>query len=182
MGVFEEGVIVAERAGMRAHCLTRLYASMTRNRLLAGQIEAAGHYLTLGLTMSERHGHCATCYALLYPVAVSVHIAKDAFSLAEDFCRQLEEAAGEYQSRAWIAMARQSRGELAHAQGDLEPAFICYEEASHAFQEIGNEYETARCLTAMAEIRRKRKSPGDAQMAKQEAAEARQILKRLNTG
>jgi tetratricopeptide (TPR) repeat protein len=115
-------------------------------------------------------------------VAVSVHIAKGAFSLAEDFCRQLEEAGREYQSQVWIAMARQSRGELAHAQGDLETALACYEEASHAFQKIGNEYETARCLTAMAEIRRKRQSPGDLQTAKNEAAEARQILKHLNTG
>src|SRR5512147_705148 len=152
MRVFEEGVVVAERAGMRAHCLTRLYASMTRNRLLAGEIDSAGHYLTLGLAMSERHGHCATCYALLYPAAVSVYIAKGAFSPAEDFCRQLEQAAGEYQSRAWIAMARQSRGELAQAQLDLDTALACYEEASRAFQEIDNEYETARCLTAMSEI------------------------------
>lgn len=182
MELFEEGVTVAERASMRAHCLTRLYASMTRNRLLAGETDSAGRYLALGLAMNERHGHCATCHALLYPVAVSVYIAKGAFSLAEEVCRQLEEAAGEYQSRAWIAMARQARGELAHAQSDLEIALACYEEARQAFQEIDNEYETVRCLTAMAEIRRERKSPGDAQMAKSEAAEARLILNRLNTG
>jgi len=181
MDLFEEGVTVAERAGMRAHCLTRLYASMTRNRLLAGEIDSAGHYLALGLAMSERHGHCATCHALLYPVAVSVYIAKGAFSLAEDFCGQLEESAGEYQSRAWIAMARQSRGELAYAQRDFETALACYEEANQAFKGIGNEYETVRCLAAMAEIRRKRKAPGDAKLAKSEAAEASLILKRLNT-
>jgi hypothetical protein len=148
---------------------------------VAGEIDSAGHYLTLGLAMSERHGHCATCYALLYPAAVSVYIAKGAFSPAEDFCRQLEQAAGEYQSRAWIAMARQSRGELAQAQLDLDTALACYEEASQAFQEVGNQYETSRCLTAMAEIRRKRKSPGDAKLAKSEAVEADLILKHLNT-
>lgn len=180
MDLLEEGVTVAERAGMRAHCLTRLYASMTRNRLLVGEIDSASRYLALGLAMSERHGHCATCHALLYPVAVSVYIAKGALSLAEDFCRQLEEAAGEYRSRAWIAMARQSRGELAHAQGDLETALACYEEASRAFQDVSNQYETARCLTAMAEIRRKRRASGDAKAAKSEAAEANLILKRLN--
>ncbi|HLO31353.1 MAG TPA: tetratricopeptide repeat protein [Anaerolineales bacterium] len=180
MSVLEEGVVVAERAGMRAHCLTRLYASMTHNRRLEGEIDSASRYLALGLAMSERHGHCATCHALLYPVAVSVYLAKGALFQAEEFCRQLEEAAGEYQSRAWVAMARQSRGELAHAQGDLETALACYEEASQAFQEIDNEYETARCLTAMSEIRRKRKAPGDAKLAKSEAAEASLILRRLN--
>jgi len=132
------------------------------------------------LAMSERHGHCATCHALLYPAAISVHIARGALSSAEDFCQQLEEAAREYQSRAWVAMARQSRGELATAQNDFETALTCYEEASQAFKATGNEYESARCLTAMAETRRKRKSPGDAKIAKSEVVEAGLILERLN--
>jgi tetratricopeptide (TPR) repeat protein len=180
MVLFEEGAVVAERASLRAHCLTRLYASMTRNRLIAGEIDAADHYLALGLAMSERHGHCATCHALLFPAAVSVHIARGALPLAENFCQQLEDAAREYQSRAWIAMARQARGELASAQNDLETALTCYEEASQAFKANGNEYESARCLTAMAQIRRKRKLPGDTKTAKSEAAEAGMILERLN--
>lgn len=182
MSVFEEGTVVAERATMRAHCLTRLYASMTRNRLVAGEIDTADHYLELGLSMSERHGHCATCHALLYPAAVSVHIARGALSPAEEYCRQLEEAARKYKSQAWIAMARQSRGELAYARNDLEAALKTYKEASQAFKAGGNEYEAARCLAAMAEIRRKRKSPGDAKMAKSEETEAAQILERLNAG
>ncbi|HLF73575.1 MAG TPA: tetratricopeptide repeat protein [Anaerolineales bacterium] len=178
--LLEEGVTVAGRAVMRAHCLTRLYASMTHNRLMAGEIEAAGHYLSLGLDMSDRHGHCATCHALLYPVAVSVHITRGALSRAEAFCRQLEQASSEYQSRAWVAMARQARGELAAAQNDLETALTCYEEASQAFKATGNQYEAARCLTAMAEIRRQRKLPGDARIAKSQASEAGLILERLN--
>jgi len=180
MVLFEEGAVVAERAIMRAHCLTRLYASMTHNRLTADEIDAAQHYLALGLAMSERHGHCATCHALLYPAGVSVHIARGALPLAEDFCKQLEDAAREYQSRTWVAMARQARGELATAHNDLETALTCYEEASQAFKATGNEYESARCLAAMAEIRRKRKSPGDAKIARSEAAEAGLILERLN--
>ena len=182
MSVFEDGTMVAERATMRAHCLTRLYASMTRNRIMAGEIDAADHYLALGLAMSERHGHCATCHALLYPAAVSLQIARGALSSAEEFCRQLEEAAQKYKSQAWIAMARQTRDELASAQNDLETALKCYEEATEAFKAGGNEYEAARCLAAMVEIRRKRKSPSDAKIAKSEAVEAALILKRLNAG
>jgi tetratricopeptide (TPR) repeat protein len=180
--LFEEGVIVAGRASMRAHCLTRLYASMTRNRLMTGEIEAADHYLMLGLAMSERHGHCATCHALLYPVAVSVQIAQGNFSQAEDSCQRLEKAAQEYQSQAWMAMARQARGELAAARGDFESAMICYDQASQAFKATGNQYDAAHCLMAMAEIRRKRKAAGDAKIAKSEVAEAALILERLNAG
>lgn len=179
MSFFEEGVITAGRATLRAHCLTRLYASMTRNRLMAVDLNAAEHYLALGLAMSERHGHCATCHALLYPAAVSLYIAQGSISLAEDFYRRLEEAARQYQSRAWIGMARQARGELAVAQDDLGTALNCYMEARESFKVVGNEYEAARCLTALADIRRKRKSPGDAQTAKSEASEAATILERL---
>ena len=176
MAVLEEGVIVAGRASMRAHCLTRLYASMTRNRLMAGEIEAANRYLTLGLAMSERHGHCATCHALLYPVAVSVQIAQGNFTWAEDSCQHLEKAAQEYQSQAWLAMARQAHGELAAAQGDFESAMTCYDEAMQAFEATGNQYDAAHCLMAIAEIRRKRKAPEDAKKAKAEETEARLML------
>jgi tetratricopeptide (TPR) repeat protein len=182
MSLLEEGVIVAGRASMRAHCLTRLYASMTRNRLIAGAIDAAEHYLTLGLTMSERHGHCTTCHALLYPAAVSVQIARGDSSRAADYCQRLETAAQKYQSQAWLAMARQARGELAAAQGDLESAMTCYNEASHAFKATGNQYDAAHCLMAMAEIRRKRKAPEDADKANAEVTEARRMLERVGAG
>jgi predicted negative regulator of RcsB-dependent stress response len=182
LALLEEGIIVAGRASMRAHCLTRLYASMTRNRLMAGEIGSANHYLMLGLAMSERHGHCTTCHALLYPVAVSVQIAQGDFLQADDSCQRLEKAAQEYQSQAWRAMARQARGELTAAHGDFESAMTCYDEAMQAFKATGNQYDAARCLAAMAEIRRKRKAPEDVVIAKKEAAEARLILKQLGAG
>jgi tetratricopeptide (TPR) repeat protein len=181
MALFEEGVIVAERATMRAHCLTRLYASMTQNRLMAGEIDIATHYLELGLSMSERHGHCATCHALLYPAAVSLYVAQGELSMAEASCQQLEVAAKRYQSRTWVAMARRARGELAAAQNDLETALKCYEEASEAFKASSNEYEAARCLTAIADIRRRRNLPGEKKIARSEASEAELILERLKT-
>jgi hypothetical protein len=93
----------------------------------------------------------------------------------------LEVAAQDYQSQAWVAMARQARGELANVQNDLETALTCYDEAVRAFKATGNEYESARCLAAMAQIRRKRKSPGDARIARNEAAEAELILEHLRS-
>ncbi len=115
---FQEGIIAAERATMRAHCLARLYAAMTRNRLLAGDIEAADRALALGMAMGKRHGNCSTCHALLLPAAVSACVAHRDLDAAEAFCRQLDTAAERYGSRTWVAMARQARGELAAARGD----------------------------------------------------------------
>lgn len=115
MKILEEGVVAAERGLLRAHCLTRLYATMTHNRLLTGDTVAADHVLALGLTTSQQHGHCSTCDSLLLPAAVSVRIAQGNLPDAEVLYRQLEEAAARYRSNTWMAMARQTRGGLAAA-------------------------------------------------------------------
>lgn len=179
---FEEGVVAAERATMRAHCLTRLYASMARNRLIAGDIEAADSYLTLGLAMGRRHGSCSTCDALLLPVAVSVRVGEGDFPAAEAFCQQLEQAADKYASRTWVAMARQSRGELSAARGECDAALLHYTEARQAYAEAGNVYEAARCLAAAADIRLLRRTPTDLELARQMQTEAHTIFEQLRTG
>ncbi len=179
LAILEEGVAAAERALLRAHCLTRLYASMTRNRLAAGDVEAADHYLALGLAMGKRHGNCATCDSLLYPAAISTRIAQHRFAEAEQFGRRLEESAEKYASRTWIAMARQSRGELAAAQGELDQAILCFTEASEAFSAAGNQYEAARCLDALAAVRRTRRTAADLAAAHAARLEAQLIYEQL---
>ena len=95
----QEGAAVAERAIMRAHCLTRVYATLAHNRLVAGDLPAADQALDLGLAMSERHGNCATCDALLLPIAVNVRVAQDQLEDAAALSRRLDESAGEYGSK-----------------------------------------------------------------------------------
>jgi ATP/maltotriose-dependent transcriptional regulator MalT len=177
--VLEQGISVAERATMRAHCLTRLYAAITTNRLAAGELTAAGAALELGLIMSERHGHCTTCDALLLPAAVSLHIATGDFEAALRFCQQLERAAFDYGSRMWVAMAQQANGELAAARGDLEQALAAYSEAREAFLSANNAFEAARCLAAIAEIQTRRNGPGDMEDALAARQAARQTFERL---
>ncbi|GAB4579521.1 MAG: hypothetical protein Fur0022_22590 [Anaerolineales bacterium] len=152
--VLEEGAAVAERAIMRAHCLTRIYATLARNRLAAGDVQAADSALALGLTMSERHGHCSTCNALLLPAAVSVRLAQNDIEGAAAFSSQLDAAAEEYASHMWRGMARQSRGELFAANGKFQKAEAFYREAHQDFLEAGNQYEAARCLEAISELER----------------------------
>jgi hypothetical protein len=153
MATLEAGILAAERALMRAHCLTRLYAAMASNRLAAGDVEAAALALSSGLAMSERHGHCTTCDALLLPAAVSVKVAESDFAAAEAFWLQLDEAAGQYASRLWLAMAHQSRGELAAAQGQSDIALAHYTEAQSGFASSGNIYESDRCQDAINKLR-----------------------------
>ncbi|MDX1687017.1 MAG: tetratricopeptide repeat protein [Candidatus Promineifilaceae bacterium] len=179
MASFEEGVTIAERAAMRAHCLARLYASMTRNRLLAGDLEAAAYYLDRGLAMGERHGNCATCDSLLLPVAVSVRARQGNLEEAERFCRQLEREADEYASQTWMAMACQTRGEVAAAQGNVDRALECYREACEAFSEANNVYETARCKAAIARLLAMDNEPGKTPTTASARNEAREIFERL---
>jgi len=51
--MLQEGAAVAERAIMRAHCLTRVYATLAHNRLVADDLEAADQALGLGLSMGK---------------------------------------------------------------------------------------------------------------------------------
>ncbi len=148
--ILEEGLISAEHALLRAHCLTRLYAALARNRLAADEVAAANEALTQGLAMSERHGHCTTCDALLLPAAISVRAAQKDWPAAEALCQQLDAAAAEYGSRTWLAMARQSRAELAAARGDLETALTHYSEAQTAFSAAGNYAEAENCAAVVA--------------------------------
>lgn len=177
--ILEEGVSASERAVMRAHCLTRIYAAMARNRLAAGEVPAADLALTLGLDMSDRHGSCITCDALLLPVAVSVRLAQGTIQTADSFCQQLEDTAAEYGSRIWVAMARQARGEVAEAQSELDQALNCYKDAHQAYQEAGYSYEMARCLDASARIYIERGKSGDVETAQESQREAYSILKEL---
>lgn len=174
-----EGLAAAEFAVMRAHCMVRLYVSMTRNRLQAGNLGSAERNLSLGLAMGERHGNCATCNALLLPSAVSVRVLQGKLSEAETFCQKLDEAAQEYGSKIWIAMARQSRGELASARNDIEGALTYYAEALQAYQAAGHNYEAARCLTAIADLCSARNSPGDQDTAVELRSQARQVYQSL---
>jgi tetratricopeptide (TPR) repeat protein len=179
LATLEEGLAAAERALMRAHCLTRVYATIVRNRLTAADLPTADQALTLGLAMSERHGNCATCDALLLPVAISVRLAQGDLRAAEPLCHQLDEAAEKYASHTWVAMARQSRAELAKAQGKLNDALSYYAEALTGFRTAGNEYESARCLIATASVLLTRNASGDNEAAYAAQEEAERVLEQL---
>jgi len=180
--ILEDGIMAAEHATLRAHCLVRLYAALARNRLEARDLDAADHALILGLEMSQRHGHCASCDALLLPAAISVRIKQGNLPAAEIFCNQLDEASEKYASRIWVAMARQARAELAAAQNKLDQAVMGYHEAYENFTIAGNAYKAARCLSASSEIRLQRRAPRDDVMAQEAQAEAREIYARLGVG
>ena len=153
LSTLEDGIVAAKHAKLRAHIQGRLYAAIARNRLLAGDLPAAEQALLLGQALTESHGHCPLCESLLLPVAVSVRIAQGDLAAAETYCRQLDEATTRYESRTWVALAAQARGELAVAQGDTETAAAYYTAAQIDFHEAKNEYAADQCRTALLQLR-----------------------------
>jgi ATP/maltotriose-dependent transcriptional regulator MalT len=150
--ILHNGIAVAENAIMRAHCLTRLYAALARNRLESGNIEEATKALALGIEMGERHGNCTTCNALLLPAAVSVRVAEGDLEGAQSFCEQLETSAESYESRTWIGIARQARALILTAQNNYQSAVEQYTLAHDDFRTANYDYEAARCQAAIAQI------------------------------
>jgi tetratricopeptide (TPR) repeat protein len=146
----EDGIIVAERSAMRSHCLTRLHASMLRNRMAAGDRRGLEPSLGEAKESARRHGKCVTCNALLLPEMVRAHIALDDLEAAEASLRALQATAAEFDSRVWTAMAAQAEGRVLHARGRNEGAAASLERAREAFQASEQPYEAARCLASMA--------------------------------
>jgi tetratricopeptide (TPR) repeat protein len=159
VSALEEGISVAERATMRSHCLTRLYASMARNRLAAGEPEAADEFIVSGEETARRHGHCLTCNTLLLPEAVRARISVGRIELAEREAAELEEIARRFGSSAWNAMALQARARVLAARGEWEPAARSFAEAARAFRDVQAHYDAARCLMGQAQALRASRDP-----------------------
>jgi tetratricopeptide (TPR) repeat protein len=179
MNSFQEGLEVADRATMRAHCQIRLFASMIRNRLLVNDLKTAEDCFNLGLEMSMRHGNCVTCDALFLPAGVSLQLAQGNIHEAEKYCQKLEDAVDKYESSMWVAMANQSRGEVLAAQGLLEDARVKYNEAYNIYHEVGHNYEAARCLSAIADLLVDEDASGEDQQAVTLRKQAQKIYERL---
>jgi len=151
--VLEEGILAGERAIMRAHCLIRLYAALTRNRLDYGDIATAQQTLRLGMNTRDRHGNCKSCDSLLLPVAVSVSIVQNDLTLAGEFCQQLDNAAARYHSHAWRAMASKANGELELARKNYQQAFDAFTAATRDFEAAGYVYEAQQCALLLSSLR-----------------------------
>lgn len=151
--VINDGIVVAERAAMRSHCLTRLHATMTRNRLAAGDLEAATASLAEGLEAARRHGHCVTCNALVLPEGVRVELARNDINAARVHADELAEIASSFDSQAWTAMATHARARVLAAEGDNDKAFDAFERAADSFLEVEQVYEAARCRMGQSKLR-----------------------------
>lgn len=141
-----DGLVVAERAAMRSHCLTRLHASLIRNRLAADDAEGIESCLADGIEAARRHGSCVTCNALLIPELVRAHIHLGDLDAAKEYCAKLSKTASDFESHVWSAMSAQCAGRVHLANGRRAKADDAFERARQAYQKADQPYEAARCL------------------------------------
>ena len=145
-----DGLIAGERAAMRSHCLTRLHASLIRNRLAAADLSGLEASLADGLEAARRHGDCVTCTALLLPEVVRALIELGRLDEAADRCQKLERTAAEFDSHVWTAMASQCRGRMLLARDRHAEAFEVLAAAAEGYAAAEQPYEVARCLMLQA--------------------------------
>ncbi len=150
--LLDEGIAAGVRAAMRSHCLTRLHASLARNRLAAGDRVGAQESIGAGLSEVARHGNCATCNSLLLPEAVRVSLALEQVAEAERYSDQLDAVAARFESRLWSAMAQQARGRVLAARGARPAALEALAAAEASFSAAGYAYDAARCSLLAARL------------------------------
>jgi tetratricopeptide (TPR) repeat protein len=141
-----------DNAMVRGHTPARLLATAVRNRLEVGDLARATEYLAEGFAEQARAGDCPTCDVMLYPEAVSVYVALGDLTQAEHACRKAEQTALLFASSAWTASARYCHGLLSAARDDHTAAAHSFEAALLAFEALGQLYDVARSLEALATV------------------------------
>ena len=145
VALVDEGVVVAERASLRQHALTRLHATEARNRLSAGALYAADAALREASETAARHGECVSCDAAFRPEAVRVLLALGRIAEAEREAAQLEDLAARRGGRVLGALAAVARARVLGARGEHAAALDVLAGVPIAFADAGHHVEAARC-------------------------------------
>jgi DNA-binding SARP family transcriptional activator len=151
--LLSQGVVVAERAGLRRHALTRLHAAEIRNRLAAGLVGAADDAAREASESAARHGECVACDAAFRPEAVRVHLASGRADDAEAEVAALEDIARERKRRGLAAVARLARARVLAARGRVDEALVALAQARAGFLAGGLRYQAARAVRLEARLR-----------------------------
>ncbi|HZZ84913.1 MAG TPA: AAA family ATPase [Anaeromyxobacteraceae bacterium] len=154
MGALTDGVLVAERASLQLHALTRLHASLARNRIAAGAFYAAEDALREASECAARHGACVICDAVLRPEAVRLALARSLPGAAEDEAAQLAFLAESRRGRVLGPIAAAARARTLLARGEAAAAREAFAAAASGYRAVGALYEAARATALGARAAR----------------------------
>ena len=140
------GFELAHRSLLAAHLFGRLYATDALAALERGEADRAAATVEEALEADRRFGSCASCSALLYPVAAEAYARLGLVEAARHYAQVAADLAERWQSQSWRAMADHALGSAAWAAGDLPEAQRRLLAAAATFERIGQRFDAARCL------------------------------------
>lgn len=175
-GRFDEGLdvlgtalLVAERAALRRHAMTRVHVALARNRLAAGSVYAAEDFARESSESAARQGECAVCDALVRPELVRVALERGKLEEAEREAADFEALAARRVSGSLVALARLARARALAARGATAEALAAAHEARQTFLLLGHAYEAARALQVEARVLAAGGAPWEAEARRAEA-------------
>ncbi len=157
----QEGLVIAERALMKPHCLVRLYATLAKNRMEAVDHKGVLDAVIAGLAVEEQHGLCITCNVMLYPITVMGYALNGDMQTARIYADKAEESAQAYGSHFFLGLAHQAKGMLHGLAEEWKPAFQLLESARQEFEAISQDYEIARTDLFLAFLRMRKGKSAD---------------------
>lgn len=141
----QRGLQVATLAPMGAtHLMGRLYATAAFNAVESGDGVGTQRALELLAEAPQRYGDCPACTALVNPVAAEAYVALGSIDRAQAHAQAAEQAAANFGSAGWQAMAKLARGFAARGAG--EAASHHFIAAAELYDQIGQPYYAARSL------------------------------------
>jgi hypothetical protein len=153
LALVDLGIVVAERARLRRHALTRLHAMEARNRLAAGALYSAEDAVREASETAVRHGECAACDAAFRPEAVRVALARGRIGDADVEATLLENIARQRGGRGLVATARFTRARVLAAHGRTDDALAALAHARAGFLGAGHRLDAGRTVRLEARLR-----------------------------
>jgi len=153
LALVDLGIVVAERARLRRHALTRLHAMEARNRLAAGALYSAEDAVREASETAVRHGECAACDAAFRPEAVRVALARGRIGDADVEATLLENIARQRGGRGLVATSRFTRARVLAAHGRTDDALAALAHARAGFLGAGHRLDAGRTVRLEARLR-----------------------------
>lgn len=164
---------------LQGHSMVRVYATLARNRLEAGDYRAALDYAKHGLAIEEQQGSCLICGVLLYPAAAMAYGMNGDIKEGRRFATLARNSALEYGSKFFLGLASQSTAMIEGMAGCWDEAFQAIDLAEEAFSAIPQSYEVARTRFIRAYLLLQRHAGQDLALAREELQRAEPVFVEL---
>lgn len=150
--LLELGLVAAEQAAIREHCLAQLHTAGIRNHLRASDEAAATAIAEVAIAHDAATPPCGVCQIDADEALASLFLALGEPRRAMPFLEQAMQLADFVHSEPGRARLLRRRGQLHVAQGESAEAERCLTEAARIFRAVGDRYDLAPTLRASSEL------------------------------